>query len=125
MTRVTCRLTAKTRDQLRNPALDNRVRATFIFLMSVSCYFAIFLPHDATLVIYGFDDHILRAQLYRTSSGAAWIRYIGLQYNTMKSFVTRAWSAGGPNVGRGVKSVQEFGDEDIFCPQLARDRGVY
>ena len=29
MTHVTCRLTAKNRDQLRNPTLGNRVRATF------------------------------------------------------------------------------------------------
>ena len=33
MTHVTCRLTAKNRDQLRNPALGNRVWATFTFLM--------------------------------------------------------------------------------------------
>ena len=31
MTHVTCRLTAKNRDQLRNPTLANRVRATFTF----------------------------------------------------------------------------------------------
>ena len=31
MTHVTCRLTAKNRDQLRNPTLANRVWATFIF----------------------------------------------------------------------------------------------
>ena len=31
MTRVTCRLTAKNRDQLRNPTLGNRVSATFTF----------------------------------------------------------------------------------------------
>ena len=31
MTHVTCRLTAKNRDQLRNPTLGNRVRATFSF----------------------------------------------------------------------------------------------
>ena len=30
MTHVTCRLTAKNRDQLRNPTLGNRVRATFL-----------------------------------------------------------------------------------------------
>jgi len=30
MTRVTCRLTAKDRDQLRNPTLGNRVRATLL-----------------------------------------------------------------------------------------------
>ena len=29
MTHVTCRLTAKNRDRLRNPTLGNRVRATF------------------------------------------------------------------------------------------------
>jgi len=31
MTHVTCRLTAKNRDQLRNPTLGNRVWASFIF----------------------------------------------------------------------------------------------
>ena len=31
MTHVTCRLTAKNRDQLRNPTLSNRVWATFTF----------------------------------------------------------------------------------------------
>jgi len=33
MTHVTCRLTAKNRDQLRNPTLGNRVLATFTFYM--------------------------------------------------------------------------------------------
>ena len=33
MTHVTCRLTAKNRDQLRNPALGNRVWATFAFYL--------------------------------------------------------------------------------------------
>ena len=32
MTHITCRLTAKCRDQLRNPTLGNRVWATFTFL---------------------------------------------------------------------------------------------
>jgi len=31
MTQVTCRLTANNRDQLQNPTLGNRVRATFTF----------------------------------------------------------------------------------------------
>ena len=35
MTHVTCRLTAKNRDQLRNPTLGNRAWATFTFLRSV------------------------------------------------------------------------------------------
>ena len=33
MTHVTCRLTTKNRDQLRNPTLGNRVWATFTFLV--------------------------------------------------------------------------------------------
>jgi len=33
MTHVTCRLTAKNRDQLRNPTLGNRIWATFTFLV--------------------------------------------------------------------------------------------
>ena len=37
MTHVTCRLTAKTRDQLRNPTLGNRVWTTFTFLRAFSC----------------------------------------------------------------------------------------
>jgi len=37
MTHVTCRLTAKNRDQLRNPALGNRVWATFTFITG-RCY---------------------------------------------------------------------------------------
>jgi len=32
MTHVTCRLTAKNRDQLQNPTLGNRVWATYTFL---------------------------------------------------------------------------------------------
>jgi len=35
MTHVTCRLTAKNRDQLRNPTLGNRVWATFTFLVAL------------------------------------------------------------------------------------------
>ena len=34
MIHVTCRLTAKYRDQLRNPTLGNRIWATFTFLKS-------------------------------------------------------------------------------------------
>jgi len=35
MTHITCRLTAKNRNQLRNPTLGNRVWATFTFLSLV------------------------------------------------------------------------------------------
>jgi len=34
MTHITCRLTAKNRDQLRNPTLGNRVWAAFTFLFT-------------------------------------------------------------------------------------------
>jgi len=40
MTHITCRLTAKNRDQLRNPMLGNRVWAIFTFFMlntSIAC----------------------------------------------------------------------------------------
>ena len=35
MTHVTCRLTTKNRDQLRNPTLGNRVLAIFTFLLLI------------------------------------------------------------------------------------------
>ena len=38
MTHITCRLTAKNRDQLRNPTLGNRVWATFTFFINVRCF---------------------------------------------------------------------------------------
>jgi len=38
MTHIICRLTAKNRDQLRNPTLCNRVRATFIFYTNTHTY---------------------------------------------------------------------------------------
>jgi len=37
MTHITCRLTAKNRDQLRNPTLGNRVWDTFTFLCAMLC----------------------------------------------------------------------------------------
>ena len=37
MIHVTCRLTAKNRDQLQNPMLGNRVWATFTFFTGTSC----------------------------------------------------------------------------------------
>jgi len=38
MTHVTCRLTAKNRDQLRNPTLSNRVWSTFAFFNEVATF---------------------------------------------------------------------------------------
>jgi len=48
MTHATCRLTAKNRDQLRNPRLVNRVWATFTFCKNVyttvPCYYDLLHP---------------------------------------------------------------------------------
>jgi len=38
MTHVTCRLTAKNRDWLRNPTLGNRAWATFTFFTAIPSY---------------------------------------------------------------------------------------
>jgi len=49
MTHLTCRLTAKNRDQLRNPTLGNRVWATFAFYVTSA-------KHSSVLVlsVYSF-----------------------------------------------------------------------
>ena len=57
MTHVTCRLTAKNRDQLRNPTLGNRVWATFTFLAaSHSESRCIDAPYDVNLVLVLLGD---------------------------------------------------------------------
>ena len=41
MTHVTCMLTAKNRDQLRNPTLGNRVRAAFLHKVLFGAFIAL------------------------------------------------------------------------------------
>ena len=48
MTLVTCRLTAKNRDQLRNPTLGNRVWATFTFCRFDGALHDLLVPMFAT-----------------------------------------------------------------------------
>jgi len=43
MTHITCRLTAKNRDQLRNPTLGNRVWATFTFFLQRRIWYSLLL----------------------------------------------------------------------------------
>ena len=43
MTHVTCRLTAKNRDQLRNPTLGNREWASFTFLLWLIEYLSVYV----------------------------------------------------------------------------------
>ena len=58
---VTCRLTAKNRDQLRNPTVGNRVRATFTFLLLLLLLLLLsFVQVQAAVATWkfpGFDRH--------------------------------------------------------------------
>ena len=53
MTHVTCRLTAKNRDQLRNPTLGNRVWATFTFFARLTRPGRPFFSLVCTVISYG------------------------------------------------------------------------
>ena len=64
MTLFTCRLTAKNRDQLRNPLLGNRVWATFTFYV----FGRQANPSDADQIYSAINS---RAQKLRSSTGAA------------------------------------------------------
>ena len=48
MTHITCRLTAKNRDQLRNPTLSDRVWATFTFFVLFRSQADMMLSQDST-----------------------------------------------------------------------------
>ena len=61
MTRVTCRLTAKNRDQLRNPTLGNRVWATFTFF-AISKKSAEYLNKTVTVYILHHTSKILQTR---------------------------------------------------------------
>jgi len=54
MTHITCRLTAKNRDQLRNPTLGNRVWATFFIFSKLFYKFSIQSPHLSDAVSQKF-----------------------------------------------------------------------
>jgi len=56
MTRVTCRLTAQNRDQVRNPPLGNRVWANFTILIHNSSLNT--STHSARKVGFIFDKHL-------------------------------------------------------------------
>jgi len=67
MTHVTCRLTAKNRDQLRNRTLGNRVLATFTFFITYT----------------NFGDHRLRSFGWRGSNFPLSIDFHRRAYNTL------------------------------------------
>ena len=51
MTHVTCKLTAKNRDQLWNPTLGNRIWATFTFTLLVNCTIVLLVAVTTLLVV--------------------------------------------------------------------------
>ena len=65
MTHVTCRLTAKNRDQLQNPTLGNRVWATFTFFIPCPDKYQLSLidPHDRIAAIQRRSSEVLSTQL--------------------------------------------------------------
>ena len=57
MTRVTCRLTAKNQDQLRNPTLGTRVLATFTFFTVAACLLSlVWYRHLIVTIVYFLDS---------------------------------------------------------------------
>jgi len=63
MTHVTCRLTAKNPDQLRNPTLGSRVWATFTFLVVSVCKVSC---HSLRTSIDAACLHSTRSRIYGT-----------------------------------------------------------
>ena len=58
MTHVTCRLTAKNRDQLRNPTVGNRVWATFTILLFADAFVAAAVHIDGARPEPAVNHHI-------------------------------------------------------------------
>jgi len=78
MTHVTCRLTAKNRDQLRNPTLGNRVWATFTFyLLDV------------------LDDDFREGQVYRWGGKLSYFRRRGSVHRSDVAYDQQAGRLGG------------------------------
>ena len=68
MTHVTCRLTAKDRDQLRSPTLGSRVRATFTFRSQT-----IFWSQTKFETLVSAKDEVA-LRMHDAVSGAVYIR---------------------------------------------------
>ena len=66
MTRITCRLTAKNQDQLRNPTLGNLVWATFI-LLTARCYASAILAMALCLSVCPSQVGVLSKRLNESS----------------------------------------------------------
>jgi len=93
MTHVTCRLTAKNRDQLRNPTLGNRVWATFTFYYTIRCdtrrYFNVRSKADMS--------HMRVARLSCSQTACDWMTGRKRSHSDFIQ-LTAKWGAGGDNV---------------------------
>ena len=58
MTHVTCRLTAKNRDHLRNPVLGSRVRATFTFFCQHRAFELLVWKSHLQMTYYVLEGHL-------------------------------------------------------------------
>jgi len=70
MTHVTCRLTAKNRDHLRNPTLDNRVWDTFTFFNQLgdSRWNLCFVHENEPSYVYAWFDVVFLRYSYAAMS---------------------------------------------------------
>jgi len=100
MTHVICRLTAKNRDQLRNPTLGNRSWATFTFLMSTVIVVLRRLDFDGERCAF---DSCVRSNiiLLQCSYCLQQCGHISSSYLTQTVLCSRRHSACGVQVCRG------------------------
>ena len=71
MTHVTCRLTSKNSDQLRNPTLGNRVWATFTFFT----FFSVLSPYDNAKVAIDLRLTSNLQNILRMTQGFSSVRF--------------------------------------------------
>jgi len=116
MTHVTCRLTAKYRDLLRNPTLGNRVRATF-FLQSVIAFdrldrcfrfFCLYLClYNAVFFVaksWPAADRISRRSVPRRRGRGICGGYSIIAASVIASIVAAAWRVAAPSVSHSISS---------------------
>jgi len=93
MTHITCMLTAKNRDQLRNPTLGNLVRATFTFFPYCNkCQLSLMDPRNGILLYTELDDYCDKLVVERRSSEvlSTWLTDNGPVYHAVSVHLSGA-----------------------------------